>query len=142
MSIELVGSLGAGGSFFNPDENKDAVAILLEVKSFDAQVGGGQYGPRDRVTADVTIFDTAADIASGNAKIIKGVYINQTYLARDLKPVVGKAAVQKLDKTPTKGNPAWVWRDVDASVLQAVAAYLEKREAAVAAAVAAAPSFD
>lgn len=142
MSIELVSSLGAGGSFFNPDEAKDAVAILLEVKAYDEQVPGGQYGPRDRVTADVTVFPTAADIASGNATIIKGAYINQTYLCRDLKPVVGKAAVQKLDKTPTKGNPAWVWRDVDATTLQAVAGYLEKREAAVAAAVAAAPSFD
>lgn len=131
----------SGGEFFKPDAYESAEVILAEVTRFDAQVPGGQYGPKDIVTADLTIFATAADIASDKATILKGAKINQTYLAADLQGVVGAAAVVKLGKT--KSGKGWNWRDIhDDAVMNALGAYVDRRDAAVTAAAASAPSFD
>lgn len=141
MGLAIKRTGNGGGEFFKPDTYEQAEVILAEVTRFDAQVPGGQYGPKDIITADLTIFATAADIAAKNATILRGVKINQTYLAADLQGVVGAAAVVRLART--KSGKGWSWRDVtDEGVMNALGAYVDQRDAAVASAAASAPSFD
>ncbi|AWY07600.1 hypothetical protein SEA_YOSIF_36 [Streptomyces phage Yosif] len=134
-----------GGGWFKPKDNVDAVAILIEVKSFDRQ-RPTPNGPKDSVLADVSVFKTAADLAAGRPEIAKGQRIEQTVLARDLESIVGGATIVTLAQIPAKkpgAYPAWVWRPVaDASVRQGVIDYATKREQEVQAAMDAVPDFD
>lgn len=134
-----------GGGWFKPADNNSAVAILIEVKGFDRQ-RPTPNGPKDSILADVSVFQSDADLAAGTPQIAKGQRIEQTILARDLADMVGSATIVTLDQIPPKKpgqRPAWVWRPVaSASVRQDVVDYATKREAAVNAALDDAPDFD
>ncbi|WP_367135757.1 hypothetical protein [Saccharothrix sp. HUAS TT1] len=133
-----------GGGWFKPKEHTGAVAILVEVKQFDVQ-RPTPNGPKDSALVDLSIFDSAEALAAGEPTIVKGTRIEQTVLARDLKGLVGQATVVTVTQIPASkpgAHPAWVWRQVDRSVMQKVVEYATKREQAVQAAVAAAPDFD
>ncbi|MCX5236255.1 hypothetical protein OG824_13700 [Streptomyces prunicolor] len=134
-----------GGGWFKPKDNISAVAILLEVHSYEAQ-RATPNGPKNSILADVTIFQDAASLQAGTAQVTKGQRIEQTILARDLESIVGGATIVRLEQIPpTKpgAHPAWVWRPVtDAAVRNAVVAYAEKRAATAEAALADAPDFD
>lgn len=145
MALNLIDIPVQAGGWFKPAENIDAVAILLEVHSFDRQ-RPTPNGPKDSVLADVTVFKDAASLAAGTPEISKGQRIEQTILARDLETIVGGATIVVLAQVPPKkpgAHPAWVWRPLtDAGVRKAVVEYANKREAAAEAAVAEAPDFD
>ncbi|MEV0437804.1 hypothetical protein AB0I84_00690 [Streptomyces spectabilis] len=134
-----------GGGWFKPKEAQDAVAILIEVNSFDRQ-RPTPNGPKDSVLCDIAIFKTREQLDSATPEVNKGTRVEQTLLARDLETVVGSATIATVTQVPPKrpgAHPAWVWRPVsDATVRQAVIDYATKREAAVSAAVASAPDFD
>ncbi|MDX3525057.1 hypothetical protein P1P75_00955 [Streptomyces sp. ID05-39B] len=134
-----------GGGWFKPKDNLNAVAILLEVHSYESQ-RPTPNGPKNSVLADVTIFQDAASLAAGTPQVTKGQRIEQTILARDLETIVGGATIVSLAQVPpTKpgAHPAWVWRPItDAAVRNAVIAYAAKREEAAEAALADAPDFD
>ncbi|MEU2854119.1 hypothetical protein [Streptomyces syringium] len=133
------------GGWFKPKEASSAVAILLEVKSYDRQ-RPTPNGPKDSVLADISIFHSADHLDAGRPEVFRGQRIEQTVLARDLETVVGGAVLVTVAQVPpTKpgAHPAWVWRQVsDPLVVQKVVAYADQRDAALQAAVAAAPSFD
>ncbi|MET9861944.1 hypothetical protein ABZY93_22005 [Streptomyces smyrnaeus] len=145
MALNLKTLPQANGGWFKPAENKGAVAILLEVKSFDRQ-RPTPNGPKDSALADVTIFGTQADLDAGTPAVHQGMRIEQTVLARDLETLVGGATVVTLDQVPAKkpgAYPAWVWRaQTDQAVVKKVVEYAERRDAAMEEAVAAAPDFD
>lgn len=144
MALNIVDVKSSAGGFFKPEEHKDAVAFLIEVNRFEHQ-RPGQFGPKDTVHADVSVFKTQADLDGGKPEVLKGALIQTTILARDLEELVGSATIVKLDKVKAKQagrQDAWVWRQVDADVKAKVIAYAEKREAEIQAALAAAPSFD
>lgn len=135
---------GGADGFFKTEPHENAVAFLIEPKRFEHQ-RPGSFGPKDTIDADVTVFDTQADLDAGVPSVIKkGIAIQQTILARDLKDLVGAATITKLGKAnPTPGkNAAWVWRPVDDATKAKVIAYATKREAERQAALAAVPSFE
>lgn len=143
MALNIVDVQTSGG-FFKPEDYKDAVAILVEVNRFEHQ-RPGKFGPKDTIHADVSVFNSAADVEAGKPVILKGTLIQTTILARDLTGLVGSATIVRLDKaksTTAGRQDAWVWRPVDADVKAKVIEYAEKREAEIQAALAAVPSFD
>ena len=145
MALNIIEIPVQAGGWFKPAENVNAVAILIEVHSFDRQ-RPTPNGPKDSVLADVTVFKDAASLAAGTPEVAKGQRIEQTILARDLETIVGGATIVKLDQVPPKkpgAHPAWVWRPAaDAAVRTAVVEYANKRDEAAEAAVADAPDFD
>ena len=144
MAFEVQQVPSGGGAFFKPEQTKEAVAILVEVRRFQSQ-RPGNYGPKDTIYADLTVFKDAAALDGGTPDIIAGAIIQSTILVRDLETMVGKAVVAKLAqaKSSVAGNkPAWVWRPVDAPVQEKVVAYATKREELIAAAMANAPGFE
>ncbi|MEU9605477.1 hypothetical protein [Streptomyces sp. NPDC048057] len=145
MALNLIDIPVQGSGWFKPTDNQSAVAILLEVHSFERQ-RPTPNGPKDSILADITVFQDQAALASGTPQVTKGQRIEQTILARDLETIVGGATIVTLDQIPpTKPGqrPAWVWRPLtDAAVRNAVIAYAKKREEQTEAALAAAPDFD
>ncbi|XVV02746.1 hypothetical protein ACQPW3_36165 [Actinosynnema sp. CA-248983] len=132
------------GGWLKPAEHKEAVAILVEVKSFERQ-RPTPHGPKDSVLANLSFFNSHADLDAGTPDVREGVRIEQTVLARDLSTLVGQATVVTLASVPSKtpgSNPAWVWRQCDNATRQKVVAYAAKREAALQAAMSDAPDFD
>ncbi|QDP44238.1 hypothetical protein KGG70_gp46 [Streptomyces phage Celia] len=145
MALNLMTIPTQGGGWFKPKDNKDAVAILIEVKSFDRQ-RPTPNGPKDSVLADISVFPTQEALNNGTPTVAQGQRIEQTVLARDLETLVGGATIVTLDQVPAKkpgAYPAWVWRAVtDQAKVKQVVAYAEQRDAAVEQAVADAPDFD
>ncbi|MFE9924248.1 hypothetical protein ACFYQA_22500 [Streptomyces sp. NPDC005774] len=145
MALNLIDIPVQGGGWFKPKDNLNAVAILIEVHSFDRQ-RPTPNGPKDSILADVTVFQDAASLAAGTPQVTKGQRIEQTILARDLETIVGGATIVTLDQVPPKkpgAHPAWVWRPLnDADARTKVIAYANDREAKAEAAVADAPDFD
>lgn len=134
-----------GGGWFKPADYKDATAFLIEVKGFDAQ-RPGEYGPKDSVLTDITIFTDEKQIETDSPEEVKkGCRIEYTVLTADLSGLVGKATIVKLGKSNPKKpgqKPAWVWRPVDAYIKKAVMEYGNRREAAIKAALESVPDFD
>lgn len=129
------------GGFFKPADHLGAVAILLEVQGFQAQAPS-KYGPKDSVTAEITVFKTQTDLDSGNATELGSVAIQYKGLTRGFEGLVGKATIAALGQAPTQsGQDAWVWRQVGSAASGKVAEYVQKRDAAREAAKANIPSF-
>lgn len=137
MSIEFA-EVSAGGSYIKPEELRDAKALLLEVERFERQ-RPSKYGPKDTAVATITAFRDNQEPA-----VQAAVQIQQSILARDLQPLVGKATIVKLEqgKSSNGNNPPWVWRKVEDDIKAEVVAYVKEREAKIAAAADEAPDFD
>lgn len=117
------------GGFFKPEEHKEDFAILIEPQRFEAE-RPTNYGPRDTIWADVTYFRRPEDLESGNAVEESNVGIDKTLLARDLRPLVGKAVIATTKKINLKnGNTGWVWNAVPADVKSQVVEWVRKRDA-------------
>ena len=141
--IEFGKANSGGGDFFDAKNYSAYEVLLIEVKDFERDVPTPKYGRKDTGYIDVAAFKTAADLAAGKAEVAQNVVVQQTALAKTCGRLVGKAAIVKLNQIPTdKGNPAWVFDDIeDAAVQEQVVAYVKQREEAIAKAVAAAPGF-
>ncbi|MEU9044086.1 hypothetical protein AB0D63_20765 [Kitasatospora sp. NPDC048343] len=135
----------ANGGWFKAADNQDAIAILLEVHGFERQ-RPTPNGPKDSAIADVTVFKTPDQLKNYTPEVSQGQRIEQTVLARDLEGVVGSAVLVTVTQVPAKkpgSHPAWVWKQItDTGIKNQVIAYAEQRDAAVKAAVVAAPDFD
>lgn len=145
MSFTLIDIPTQGGGWFKPMDHDEAVAILAEPKSFEHQ-RPTDFGPKDSIVADLTIFDTMDELAAGTpTHIFKDIRVEYTVLTKDLKPLVGSATVvtteQAVSKKPGQKG-AWVWRQATNEAKKAVIAYATKREADIAAALADVPDFD
>lgn len=130
------------GTFFKPAEYADAVALLVDVKRFEAQ-RPGNFGPKDTVHADIYAFKSIEDIEKGEAAVSQGGLIQNGALVRDLSGLVGNATVVKLDKAFFKavGKEGWVWKPVDAAIKAKVIAFAQKRQEELDAAMEDAPDF-
>ncbi|MEU2111502.1 hypothetical protein [Streptomyces sp. NPDC019507] len=143
--MQIVDIPTVGGGWFKPAEVKDAVAFLIEVHEYEDQ-RPTPNGPKDSALCDVSVFPTMAAVDAGTPEVTKGQRIEQTLLARDLKRVLGNGTIVRLEQVPPKRpgqHPAWVWRPVsDPAVRDKILAYVNARQAAIEAAVSAAPDFD
>jgi len=150
MALKRSSDIQGGSSYFKPAEHDKAVALLIEPLSVQRDV---QYTPyqakpgvtdnRDEVTADVTVFASAADLAAGKGVEVKGMTFTHKAITSRLSRVVGDQVVGVMGKKQFENSaaPAWVIDEVDDATFEKVAAYYEAREAAVAAALADVPSF-
>ncbi|MFF3692049.1 MULTISPECIES: hypothetical protein [Streptomyces] len=145
MPLNLKDIPTANGGWFKPKEAAEAMAILVEVKDYERQ-RPTPNGPKDSALCDVTVFKTPEQLDRLAPEVSKGQRIEQTVLARDLATLIGSAVLVTVTQVPaTKpgAHPAWVWKQItDMGIRNKVIAYAEQRDAAVDAAVAAAPSFD
>jgi len=130
------------GSFFKPQDNMDAVAILIDVKRLEPQ-RPGKFGPKDAIHADIHIFKDAAALEAGTPDVLQGAIINQNALVRDLSNIVGQATVVKLEMAYFKniGKDVAVFRQTDPGTKQKVIAYAVALQEAVAAEMDDAPDF-
>lgn len=147
MALKRMSDVQGGSAFFKPKEYETAVALLIEPKSIARDVPNEYMGvskPRDEVTGDVTVFLSAADLASGRGVEVKGAVFTHAGITNRLGRAIGEAVVGKMGQEVFKPgqNPAWVVADVDDATYEKVAEFYEAREAAVAEALASTPSFD
>lgn len=158
MSLKRSSELGGGSTFFKPEVFKDAVAILVEPTLVRRDVPNeykGQTKSRDEVTADLTVFHTDADLASGSAVEHKDMVFTHPGITNRLSHHIGESIVGSVGKKqfPKSAAPAWVidpddkaetteGKAVTDEQYALVEAYYEARESAVASAAASAPGFD
>lgn len=146
MALKRSSDIQGGSAYFKPEQFKDAVALLVEPKSVQRDVPNTYAGVtknRDEVTADVTVFLSAADLANGNGVEHKDMTVTHTGITNRLSRAIGEAVVGRLGKKQFEKSPApaWVIDDVDDAAFDKVSEFYEAREAAVAAALADVPSF-
>lgn len=151
MALKRSSDIQGGSSFFKPKDFEGAVALLIEPLSVQRDVTFTPYqakpgvtDQRDEVTADVTVFASAADLKAGKGVEQKGMTVTHKAITSRLSRVVGDQVVGVMGKKQFEGSaaPAWVIDEVDDSTFEAVASYYEKREEAVKAALADVPDFD
>ena len=150
MALNIVHpSAYAGGSVFKSKDHLNDVAFLIEPKSVQKQVPNtyqGKTSYRDEVTCDIAVFRTLESLEKGEpSEILKSVRTVHPMLSDTLVKVLAagpdNAVAVRLDKVTTQNGSGFVFRDLDATKAGLVSAYADKREAAVAAAVADAPDF-
>ena len=136
MARESYDASKAGKKFFKPAENKDAVALHVVYKGFQAQRPGYQGKLQDMVNVDITVFRTVEDIDNDNGEEFVDQWLHQGALVGFLKnKSVGDEFIRKLGQLPPQnGNqPAWVLNAVDSEeIYQKVDAWCEAKEQAVA----------
>jgi hypothetical protein len=133
--VELETYSAGNGAFFKAADHKGALAILARPTGFRPDVPTPKFGPKDEITADLTIFKTEADFdyANGSAEVLEGAKLQQTALVKNLHKYVGKAVVVVLNQIPTdKGNPAWVFDPADGETVAKVKGWIAAREAELA----------
>ena len=137
------GTGGGGGGFLTPKDYETAKAILFEPTKLKKDQPG-KFGIRDIVVADVTVFPSI-DSLRGDADpiLLPGSSITATKVVEDLGDQIGGAVVGTFHFLPnSKGShPIAVIRQVDPAIFEMAAAYLEKRDAAVAAVIADEPDW-
>lgn len=157
MAIKRSTDIAGGGNYFKPEEFKTATALLIEPKSLQRDVPNeyaGQVKNRDEVTADVTVFQSQADLDNGKGVEFKGMTITHSGIVNKIGTEIGDAVVGRMGKKkfPKSPAPAWVidpddkpetveGTPIDDETFDKVVAYYEAREAAIAAALADVPSF-
>jgi hypothetical protein len=142
------GKISSGAaSYFKPKEHQNDLALIVEPKEFNGQVPStyaGQTRYRDEVTSDITVFENTEQLENGTpGKILKDHKVTHGMLTDAIKDQLGGAVVVVVTTTPTKNGSGFVFRELeDQNRIDQAGAYFTKREAALAEAVAAAPSFD
>lgn len=138
--------------FFKPENYAADLALILEPRMVRENVPGA-FGPKDQVTAHLTVFRNQASLDKGEPSSVGDVCINATILTRDLKRVYEDAAkdgdsrpavIAVLGRYKPKGggNESWVFRAPRDDDYDKAVAYYNKREEGLKAKIAAVPSFD
>lgn len=119
------------GTFVKMGTYADSVAIIFEPKAIERGVPGN-YGPRDILHADLTIFDKAA-IEGGEPLVKKGALITEKGFTTAYADEIGEQMIARLVLRPhTKGGKDFfVPKAVDDAVFDAACAYLEQRDGKV-----------
>lgn len=135
-----------GGAYFKPLEHMNDLALLIEPKSIQRDVPSTYQNVtrmRDEVLADVTVFANTDALRDGEpSEVIRAAKVVHGMLTDTLSKIMGEATICTIVKIPTKGGSGYVFRDASDEATGAVAAYYDKRNAALDAATADAPDFD
>lgn len=144
MAIKKVSQ--GGGGWLKPEDHIDDVAILFEVKRIDRD-RETDYGKKDSVVCDISYFATKKDLKNGvPSEIGKSVRVEFMALSSDLidDVGVGNSTITSLGKSKPKKNrkPAFIFKEVDDDIYDAVVEYIEARDAEVEKAMDDVPDFD
>ena len=135
-----------GGAYFKPAENMNALALLIEPKSITRDVPNtynGKSSVRDEVLCDISIFANTDALRNGEpSEVIMAAKVVHGMLTDTLSKIMGEATIATIAKIPTQKGAGYVFRDASPEATAAVTAYYDKRNAALEAAMADAPSFD
>lgn len=155
MALAPKGSIGGGlAPFFNGKEHLNDLVLIIEPKSVKSGIESKFKNPdgspktRTIVNAKVTTFLNEPQLEEGRPTVGDFAF-GDTLLAADLAKILeedksGNPAVIasiKLIKNKS-GTESPVFREPEAGVYEAAAAYYEKREAGISAAMESAPDFD
>ncbi len=152
MAIATRGSIGNSLSpFFKGEDFAGYLVLIFEPKAntFKKDVEG-TYGPRDQINAVVTAFKTQGALERGEPTVQKEYTINVKSIVSDLKEKVDEdseaviiATLEHYQPKKQGARKTWVLRDTtEESDWELAVAYVEKRDAAVEAALAEVPNFD
>ncbi|TCC19977.1 hypothetical protein [Kribbella sindirgiensis] len=135
---------GGSGSFFTPAKHVSDLALIIEAKSVRRDVPNtfnGVTTNRDEVTADITVFRNSQNIETRTPhEVMKNAIIHSSVLAKEAETNIGTPLLAKVAKPSGKNYYAFL--EVPADIEAAVAEYFEKRESALADAMADVPDFD
>lgn len=145
MAFVKPSAVSGGQPFFKPKDHRSAHALLIEPTRIDRDVPNTYKGVtknRDEVIADVTIFATEAELASGKPSTeLKNAKITNSMLTRAAERVIGGAMAARLNMIDTQAGSGYVFDDLNSADEGLVEKFYDAREAAVSAAVDAAPDF-
>jgi hypothetical protein len=141
MAFKVKSLPKSGGSFADMKELGKAKALLIEPKRLELQRASGNYGAKDTIHADVTVFGDLNSVATATpTEVQAGTMFQGSIIVRDLTDSIDEAVIVTVTKENFKsGNSGWVMRDVDAEVQAKVVEYAEAREAEIGAAMDEAP---
>ncbi|MFC4336005.1 hypothetical protein [Salininema proteolyticum] len=127
MSLSEVASSG----YFKPAEHSGVAALLVEPTSVERDVPNEYQGVvtnRDEVTADISVFATAADAeAKRPSTVLRSVKVTHARLTPPASRAVAGAFIATVGQKPNEKG--YVWLPVDAPVERAVTEYYEARPA-------------
>ena len=150
--MALVGRDAIGGKgvpYFDPKKYVDAVALIVEPRSIRRNVPN-ENGPRDEVTAQITVFRTEPQLRRGEVAEVNTFIITPKRLVRDLDELMAEerakgnlfpAVIVKLGQwpIPNTSRKVWVFKQVEDDMYDLAAEYYQEREARTADAIANAP---
>lgn len=138
--MALQNTKSGGGKFVKLGTWPESV-FLIEPKDVETDIPNKFGGTRDLLHANVTVFDKAA-LDGGKPEVLNNSIITEKAIVNAYKDKLGEQFVAKLKLKPNdKGRDFYIPVTVDDAVFDKVAAYLEQREAAVAAAMNSEPDF-
>lgn len=134
------------GGFFNTKEHTKALAVLFEPKrSRFTENNFTKQQDRLTIDGDITIFNSKEQLSGEEPPVVmENAAVNDTLVARDLEDALGEMVLATCATAPNKKgpHPLAVIRDVtDPATIEAVEAYLEKRDAEIAAQLEDIPDF-
>lgn len=141
MAFKVKALPQSGGTFAKLPELAKAKALLIEPKRLEENRPSGNFGAKDTIHADVTVFGDLNSISTATpTELLPGTMIQGSMLVRDLTDAIDEAVIVTVSKeTFSTGNSGWIMREVDAEFQAKVVEYAEAREAATEAAMADAP---
>lgn len=135
-------SAGSGG-FFKPADHVNDLALIVEPKSIKRDVPNEYQGKttlRDELTCDITVFRNSQNVEQcAPHDVLKNVVVDKQVLTKEA--TIGEVMLARVGKPSGKNYYAWL-EVTDAAVEAACAAYFEKREGAIADALADVPDFE
>lgn len=135
-------STGKRGEYFDPKQYMGTGKVLLiEPQALRENVQNnynGNISYRDEVDANLTVFANPTALETG--KPTSTVFV--TFVHKVLTDVTSKCIGGAMAAKVSKGKKAFFFEDVSPEIEGMIEDYLEKRDAAVQAALDAAPDFD
>lgn len=122
----------SGGKFLKPKDFAKYEASLIEPFDIERDVPSKnpRYAPQDLLHVNITSFTKEA-LAGGTPEVIKGGIFTQKSMSRAYGNKLHQAFAAKFIAKNGDSGEYWVPTEVDDSVFQKLAAYLEQRDAAV-----------
>lgn len=118
-----------GGAFFKAAEHLEAEVILFEPTRLERQVPGSRFGPKDIVTANITVFHNDAE-----PQVFAGAKVDGKALVSDLEGYIDQQIAARVVVVPnTNGGKDFpVLRQATPQAEAKVEKYLAERDAAMA----------
>lgn len=149
MALERMTS--GGGNFFKPAQHQTDLALLLEFTEIQQNVPtktyDGEPTVEDRAIGTITVFANTENLENGTPKeIISNAIVNHKALVSDAARNLNKPFVAIVKKVQMGRGMGFAFRgdaeSISDETFNKVAGYIEKRDAELAANLAAVPDFD
>lgn len=126
----------SGGKFLKPKDFAKYEACLIEPFDIERDVPSKnpRYQPQDLLHVNITSFTKEA-LAGGTPEVVKGGIFTQKSMSRAYGNKLHEAFAARFIAKNGDSGEFWVPTEVDPAIFDKLAAYLEQRDSAVAAAM-------